>query len=89
MFIFEIIMKMKREHQLSLQANRLLGEYIGSLNGILSWDNMPSELRENIRKTLFRLNNTKLISVIKCGECKSKGKIDGISCDKCGGEGYL
>jgi hypothetical protein len=40
---------MKLEHKLEIQANRLLGEFIGTLEGICYWE-IPEELKKKVEE---------------------------------------
>ena len=51
---------MKTEDRLRIQANRILGEYTGTLQGILHWE-IPEELKIKLEEKIKELKNTKII----------------------------
>lgn len=54
---------MKPEIRLQIQANRLLGEYIGTLEGIMKW-NIPQELKDSLKEQLKQLRKMEIIDII-------------------------
>jgi len=50
---------MDNETKIILQANRLLGEFIGTLEGIRAW-NIPKELDAKLENTLKELRNIQI-----------------------------
>ena len=52
---------MKTEDKLNIQANRLLGEFIGTLEGICLWE-IPEELKLKLQTQLTALRKVKIIS---------------------------
>jgi len=53
---------MTPEQKLLLQAHRLLGEYIGTLEGVLLWD-IPEKLKDKLRTRLTELQKVELPTV--------------------------
>lgn len=52
---------MKTEDKLNIQANRLLGEFIGTLEGVCLWE-IPEELKLKLQTQLTALREVKIIS---------------------------
>ncbi len=50
---------MTSEHKITLQANRLLGEFIGTLHGICYWD-IPDQLKYKLQEQIKQLQNVKI-----------------------------
>lgn len=77
-------MKMKDKH--SVEAGRLLGEFIGTLKGICLWE-IPEELKKKLQAKLIELRKVEgsLDSLVTessvCEICG--GTKDGIVCGKC------
>lgn len=51
---------MKEGLKLEVQANILLGNFIGTLEGIICWD-IPKELKVRLKTRIEELKNTKII----------------------------
>ena len=86
---------MKTEDKLNIQANRLLGEFIGTLEGVCLWE-IPEELKLKLQSQLTALREIKIISsnlpviksVCRCKEGKQGRTVDENweqICDVCGG----
>jgi hypothetical protein len=59
---------MTKEQQLWIQTHRIIGEFIGTLEGICAWE-IPIELKEKLTDKVQELRKTKIISL----ETKTKG----------------
>ena len=52
---------MKKEDRINIQANRILGEFIGTLEGVCLWD-IPEILQLKLKTKLTSLRKMKIIS---------------------------
>lgn len=54
---------MNPEQKISIQANKLLGEYIGMLQGICLWD-IPPKLKKKLQAKIEELDKVIITSTI-------------------------
>jgi len=52
---------MKTEDKTNIQSSRLLGEFIGTLEGVCLWD-IPEELKLKLQSKLTELRGAKIVS---------------------------
>lgn len=52
--------KDKEIYILKIKLAKLSGLFVGTLNGILFWDDLPEELRDNLKKILEKLEKNNI-----------------------------